>query len=313
MAFFLKGIGDATNRINEITPRFDARILGFLNQCAPGVCWNETSRFNIGTINRGVTIGAGMIQVNGYFGMSDTTTTLNVIIPATTQFAMVIAEINLAARPQRFEIRLTNQSTSSAIGLTQNNLFTSPSGIHQVPLYLLTINPNGTITWQDRRIQLTRPQNARHADDATNATNATNLVANGVINNTATATTQTRTNNTTRVATTAFVHSVIDHALRFNPTGNGLALWSGRIQLPDGLIILWRENTGQQQTFTWAFPNACIFVGFAGFWGTSFSSDNATNRNIGINRDTITRTGFSWAFNSGTGVMNNRRYLAIGY
>ena len=313
MAFFIKGIGDAAQRINEITPRFDAQILNFLTQSTPGVCWHQATRFALTRIDRGVIIGPGLVQAHGYFGMSDANHQINVTIPsAGTQFARVFAEINLSRVPHQFSIRISQQSTSSVIALTQNNLVTSPSGVHQIPLYLLTIQSNGNITSTDQRPQMTRPQNARHANDATNSTNATNLVANGTINNTATATTQTRTNNTTRVATTAFVHSVVDHANRFNPTNNGLNIWSGRIVLPNGLILLWREGQSQNETFPWAFPNRCIHVGYMGHWGPS--TNNAPwASDIAINRDTVTRTGFRWTRQSGTGRINDRKYFALGY
>ena len=97
MSTYLKGIGDATSRINEIIPAFDAKILNYLAQNSlGGVCWSETNRFALTTISRGVRVGAGMAHAYGYFGMSDSDVQLDFIPPAgSAQYARVFAEINL--------------------------------------------------------------------------------------------------------------------------------------------------------------------------------------------------------------------------
>ena len=212
MANYVKGIGDALTGANEIMPLFDAKIFNYILQNQAGVIGGaETQRFNLTTIPRGVQIGAGTAQAQGYFAMSDSPAQLNFIYPSgSAQFVRVFAEINLAVIPHKFEIRATPQGGSTNITLIQDNLATSPNGIHQIPLYLLRINPNQTITIeQDQRNILNRLLNAQHALNADDATRATHLVAGGTIASTVTAITQAAGNNSAQVATTAFVQAAI--------------------------------------------------------------------------------------------------------
>ena len=313
MAFILKGIGDAANRVNEITPRFDAMILNYLAQHIPGVCWQFSNRMVASVSGTNVWIFQGLVQAFGYFGISDATVSLQLIRPASgTNFARIFAEINLSSVPNRFRVAMTQQSTNSNIALTQNNLITTPNGIHQIPLYLVQINSAGTITLTDQRPRMERVQNANHALNANDAIRATNLVGNGTIATTTTTTTAARATNSQRIANTAFVHEVVNHAVRFNPTNNALSIWSGRIQLPNGLIIMWREAQSQNETFAWPFPNACIHVGYNGHWGPS--TNNAPwASDIAIDRGTVSRTGFRWTRQSGTGRINDRKYIALGW
>jgi len=322
MANYLKGIGDPQTRVNEIIPKFDAQIFNFLAQCVPGICWSETNRFALTTITRGVRIGAGMCQAHGYFGMSDALTQLDFITPTSgNQFVRVFAEINLSVTPHRFSVRATAQSTSSNIALTQNNLSTTPNGVYQIPLYLLTLATNGTITSTDQRPQMTKPEHAKNAEQATNATNATNLTGTGTIATGVTAVTQTQATNNTRVATTAYVRTAIAALETFSHVSSGSSAsarnsaggdgeW-GRYTMPNGVIWIWYTSSDQHVTFPWAFPNKCWMVGYAGHRGAG-TADNVTSRNVGITWTTVTRTGFSWSFQSGASSMNNRKYWAIG-
>jgi hypothetical protein len=302
MANYVKGIGDPQTRVNEIIPKFDAQIFRFLAQTAAGVCWPDTaSRFAITNRDRGVQIGTGMVCAHGYFGLSDAPTQINFVIPSSgSQFARIIAEINLSTSPHRFSIRATAQSTSSNIGLTQQSLTTTPSGIFQVPLYLVTINSNGVITHTDQRVQLQKVEHARLAEDSTRATNATNLVSGGTIASNVTAVTQAQTSNATLVATTAFVRTAINNmnaitnvswsSARGNSAGNGE---DGITVLPNGIMIQYFGGSAQSQSFPVSFPTRCVFVGYAGNWGDG-TSDNITSRVAGINRNTVSRTGFTW-------------------
>ena len=310
MAFFLKGLGDPATRVNEILPRFDASIFNFLTQTNPGVCWWENDKFNATVADRGVNIGAGMVFCHGYFGMSDSTHRINFTLPASgTQFARIFAEVNLSASPHRFSIRATNQSTSSSIGLTQNNLSTNPSGIHQIPLYLITIPANGAITAADQRVQLNRLQNAQHAQTAGTATNANNVT--GTIANAATATTQTTGNSTTRVATTAFVGTALNNRLARSSSGDGgIGSWTTPTT---GLIFRWGESSGATVTFSAAFPNTCGLVAYIGHHGTLTGSTSLQSRDVGIRWSDVSRTGFTWQRTNGTNDTTRRKWLAIGW
>lgn len=214
MANYLKGIGDVKTGKNEILPSFDAKILRYITQNAAGVSWTEANKFALTVIDRGIQVGAGMVQAFGYFGMSDSPTQLTFVYPAgSAQYSRIYAEINLSVTPHQFEIKATSQSTTSNIPLLQDDLSAMPSGVYQVPLYLLTINSNNTITYTDQRVNNTKPEHAKNAENAaqaTNSTHANNLATGGTIASNVTATTQAQSDNTTKVATTAYVRAAVE-------------------------------------------------------------------------------------------------------
>lgn len=152
MSYILKGIGDKVTGKNEISPLFDAKINKFLVTLNPCVVGSESKKFAISIIDRGVTIGPGMAFAHGYFGMSDATVQFNYVVPSSKpQYAKVYAEFDLSKTPQAFAIKTTPQTDSSVINLLQDNLGEIPSGVYQLPLYLLTININGSIGYSDTR------------------------------------------------------------------------------------------------------------------------------------------------------------------
>lgn len=203
MGYILKGIGDSVTGKNEIVPTFDAKIYNFYSQVEPGVIGSEKDKFPLTIIDRGIKIGAGMAHAFGYFGMSDEEVQFNYVIPSSqTQYSKVYAEIDLSSRPQSFSINVTPQSDTTVIELLSDNLSEITTGIYQVPLYLITIHPNGTIVSSDIRTLLNRISYARHSDDSTNSLN---LKDNGTIAGSVTAVTQSEQDNSTKVATTEFV------------------------------------------------------------------------------------------------------------
>lgn len=152
MSYTLKGIGDSVTGKNEISPQFDAKINKFLVTLNPCVVGSESKKFAISIIDRGVTIGPGMAFAHGYFGMSDATVQFNYVVPSSrAQYTKVYAEFDLSKTPQSFSIKTTPQTDSSVINLLQDNLGEIPSGVYQLPLYLITINPNGSIGYSDIR------------------------------------------------------------------------------------------------------------------------------------------------------------------
>lgn len=186
MGYILKGIGDSVTGKNEIVPTFDAKIYNFYSQVEPGVIGSEKDKFPLTIIDRGIKIGAGMAHAFGYFGMSDEEVQFNYVIPSSqTQYSKVYAEIDLSSRPQSFLINVTPQSDTTVIELLSDNLSEITTGIYQVPLYLITIQPNGTITSSDIRTLLNRISYASHsnesdhtlqADNATTASKAQTII-----------------------------------------------------------------------------------------------------------------------------------------
>ena len=173
MGYILKGIGDKLTGKNEIVPTFDAKIFNFYSQMSPGVVGSESNKFPVTIIDRGVTIGPGLAHAYGYFGMSDAPVQFNFVIPSTaTQYAKVYVEFDLSARPQSMAIKVTPQSDTSVIELLSDNLSTLTTGIHQIPLYLVTIKTDATITCTDIRTVLNKVSYAKHSNNSDLATNA---------------------------------------------------------------------------------------------------------------------------------------------
>jgi len=151
MAFSVKGIGDKSTGKNEIMPSFDAMILNFIIGITGCVLKNEMWEFASQVVDRGVRIRPGIMQAHGYFAISDSEHQINYTTPATRQYARIYAEINLAVTPHDFVIKTSALSSSTSIPLTQDNLRTNPSGIYQMPLWLVQLEANGTIIVTDER------------------------------------------------------------------------------------------------------------------------------------------------------------------
>lgn len=183
MGYILKGIGDSVTGKNEIVPTFDAKIYNFYSQIVPGVVASEKNRFTLTKIDRGIIIGPGMAHAFGYFGLSDAPVQFNFVVPSSgTQYSKVYAEFDLSARPQSMSIKVTPQSDTSVIELQQDDLSEITTGIHQVPLFLISISTSGAINYTDLRKNLERISFAQHSweadhtpesDHTKNADNAT--------------------------------------------------------------------------------------------------------------------------------------------
>lgn len=167
MGYILKGIGDSVTGKNEIVPTFDAKIYNFYSQIVPGVVASEKNRFTLTIIDRGIIVGPGLAHAYGYFGLSDAPVQFNFVIPSSgTQYSKVYAEFDLSARPQSMSIKVTPQSDTSVIELQQDDLSEITTGIHQVPLYLISISTSGAIALTDLRVQLQRISYAEHSNES---------------------------------------------------------------------------------------------------------------------------------------------------
>jgi hypothetical protein len=171
MANYLKGIGDALTRSNEILPSFDARINNFLCGHTAGIIKGDYNEFAGNAIDRGVIIKSGMMQAYGFFGCTDTETQINFIMPSMTNYFHIYAEIDLSIVPNRFEVKATALSNTSAWSPRQDDLKIYPNGKYQFPLWMITLTAS-TIILTDRRAFIEKPLKAVNADNATKATSA---------------------------------------------------------------------------------------------------------------------------------------------
>jgi len=209
MANYLKGIGDAATRVNEILPSLDARINNFLCGHTAGIIKGEFNDFSASAIDRGVIVRSGMFQAHGYFGCSDTDTQFNFVMPSTTQYVHLYAEIDLSVVPNRFEVKATAMSNTSAWTPRQDNLRSITNGKYQFALWQVTLTAS-TIILSDKRMTVQKPLNAVNAEVA--------VRLSGSIDSAVTATTQPQTDNSTKVATTAHVRQAAND---INQTTNG--------------------------------------------------------------------------------------------
>jgi hypothetical protein len=165
MANYLKGIGDAATRVNEILPSLDARINKFLVGHTAGIIRGEYNEFSAQIVDRGVAVRSGFLTAHGYFGASDTETQINFVMPTGTQYVHIYAEIDLAPIPNTFGIKATAMSNSEAWSPRQDNLLTMQSGKYQFPLYKATVTAS-TIILTDNRTFIEKPLRAINADNA---------------------------------------------------------------------------------------------------------------------------------------------------
>jgi hypothetical protein len=133
---------------------------------------------------------------------------------------------------------------------------------------------------------------------STNAVSGTTALPNGT-----TATTQTTTDNSTNVATTAFVNSFANPSQSLGS--------SGYVQLPGGLIMQWGSGstvTSGETTVTFpeAFPNNVYQV--------LVSANGVTSSTAFVTSEGATTSGFKvsgWAV-SGSRAATPYNYIAIG-
>jgi hypothetical protein len=166
MAYYMKGIGDAATKINEIIPSLDAKINAFIVGHTAGIIKNEFYEFAATAIDRGVRVQGGLIQAYGYFGAADTETQINFVMPSTASYSHIYAELDLSVVPNRFSIKATPPSNSAAFSFRQDNLSTNQSGKYQFPLWQATLTETA-ITLADKRAYIAKPSDAVTAENFT--------------------------------------------------------------------------------------------------------------------------------------------------
>jgi hypothetical protein len=174
MATYLKGIGDALSRTNEILPSLDAKINKFLTGHTAGVIQGEYNSFSAELIDRGVVVRSGILQAYGYFGCSDTDTQFNFILPTGTNYIHIYGEIDLSVVPNKFEIKQTIMSNSPSYTFVQDDLSVNLYGKYQIPLWQITLTSTG-LALTDNRPFILKPLNSVNAEYATIAGTANAL------------------------------------------------------------------------------------------------------------------------------------------
>jgi hypothetical protein len=123
--------------------------------------------------------------------------------------------MNLSVTPHKFSVKVSGQSATNNIPLLQDDLSLNPSGICQVPLFLLQLNTNGTITITDQRVILNKPEYVKEAENYKSGGSIASALAlkaslaSPALTGTPTAPTAGQTVNNTQIATTAYVRTAV--------------------------------------------------------------------------------------------------------
>lgn len=184
----IAGIGDKSNKINLISPQFDARIYNFIigkNCIIDGLELNNK------------TLSAGACVCQGYRGVIDT----SIKLVTTMGYIYGVFKVNFDNdKPDEFYI----ETSSTKIERKDDIL-------HGTGVYYLELYYNGLV-----RLPRDYPNSAVYADKSQFVSNT--------IGEKATATTQDVNDNSTKVATTEYVHNQIEEQIK--PATTTLTLFS---------------------------------------------------------------------------------------
>lgn len=248
MALYLKGIGDIATRVNEIIPSFDALIYNFIVGYPSGVIKGDFYEFNATIIDRGVRVQSGAMQAYGYFGMSDADEVINFVMPSLTSYVHIYAEIDLSVVPNKFAIKTSAMSNSSAYTYRQDNLKTARSGKFQLPLWMATLTAS-TIILTDRRAYISKIKEAESSDIAV---------------------TQPQTDNSNRVATTSYVRQAVSDAFNITVADikTSAGTYIGRIFRQGNFVYCYGDayNKGDAVIPEGFRPKVNTTVGVSGVW-----------------------------------------------
>jgi hypothetical protein len=115
-------------------------------------------------------------------------------------------------------VKVSGQSATNNIPLLQDDLSLNPSGVCQIPLFLLQLNTNGTITITDQRVILNKPEYVKEAENYKSSGGIASALAlkaplaSPALTGTPTAPTAGQTVNNTQIATTAYVRTAVTDA-----------------------------------------------------------------------------------------------------
>ena len=192
----ITGIGDSLNDINVITPEIDAKlnnyILGKSGFILEGL-----------EVPNNTTLTAGTCVLCGYRGILENDVTIS---PPSSNNKYIYGE---------FTINFGNYNLLDRFRIIESNTnYTEPTSITEQGVYYLKLYAwLGGSSWADVHSGY---NSKKYPYKAQNANQANTLVSGGTIASTATATTQTVNDNSTKVATTAYVHNQIAQEIDYD-------------------------------------------------------------------------------------------------
>ena len=225
------------------------------------------------------------IVKNGEDGLDNITDT--VIGTETTWSSTKIKEL-LAEKANKVELDQRIDSLgSTTVKLTENQTI---DGVKTFSSNIVG-NITGNASYATSAGSATNATNASYATSAGSVTNATNASY---------ASTPATSDNSTRIATTAFVKSVVAGSGGYTQSLSS----NGWTKLPNGLIIQWGTCTEGTVTLPITFPNA--------FFAVNATLTPAEDIAKGNSATIISRSSFIYKLGIGSSI-NNAYYIAIGY
>lgn len=197
----ISGIGNKDNRINEIS----ADEIATMRKMIFGKDYSVIKDFKLYKVNNTtIRMTKGLVQAYGYFGYLDKEIYIQFLLPISTQYHIIYAEIDRSRVPNTFKIKVKNNQSSSEIKpntFRQDILSSIKTGVFQMPLYVVQITKKGiNFTINKKEVQ-TYIENVRNCNDAKEITVS--------IEDDITAYTQTYPDRSTKVATTKYVDTAV--------------------------------------------------------------------------------------------------------
>lgn len=197
----ISGTGNSATRENEITADDLATIRKYIIGWDSGVI-NGFEVKNSTDIS--ITLSEGLMFAYGYLGY-EKQKSFYFNKTAATQYHFIYGEIDKSVVPNTFELKVKNNQGGSQIKPTtfrQDILSMVKTGVFQLPLFKITLGSNGIEDIESIRDIKNAIKRVEHADITTRK-----VVRE--ISPTATASTQSITDNSEKIATTMFVHNAI--------------------------------------------------------------------------------------------------------
>lgn len=222
----ISGTGDSITRLNEITGDNLGVVRNFIIGYKDGVLKRDNHDFDYSVDGNTVTITDGMCFAYGYFGYSKAKG-FTILPPAVEQYYVIYARLDKSVIPNGCNLFIKNNYSSPNIGINsfrQDVLSTIKTGVYEIPLWLFRVTNKGVdeLSFKDLRPNRVKPngnktlldciKKVEYSDYATvvsNTVDASGQTIYGRLADGVTAATQPITDNSKKVATTAFVQAAI--------------------------------------------------------------------------------------------------------
>lgn len=145
------GYGIIAGNLNEIKKDDLATLRRFILGSGAFLSPQDGNNFSITVSGNKVTIGRGILCVDGYCGYSKGGETFNFINAATEQYWFIYGELDMSLYPNGFTIKRVNNGRSTERSFRQDVLASERSGVYQLPLWMVKVTNAGIVDRTDLR------------------------------------------------------------------------------------------------------------------------------------------------------------------